>query len=107
MGQIRGKYRHRIQMVAKLYIYLREGQTKNWMSLKLQQGELSSLRAQITQTSTDGGSQGYSCSHCKSALHGGGRSACPWKDKGSAEAKKGAITFMLRMSEGNVVPPNN
>ena len=92
-------------MVAKVYIYLRDGQSKSWMSLKLQQSELTSLRAQLAQGNTDGGTQGYNCSHCKSALHGGGKPSCPWKDKTSAEAKKGATTFMLRMSEGNVVAP--
>ena len=47
---------------------------------------------------------GYSCSHCKSGLHGGGRGACPWKDKTPAEAKAGVTAFMLRMSDGAVVP---
>ena len=74
------------------------------MSLKLQHAEIASLRAQL-QGSEGGGelTRGYGCSHCKSALHGGGRTACPWKNKTPAEAKKGATAFMLRMSEGAAV----
>ena len=34
MDLIRGKYRHRIQMVAKVYIYLRDKQAKNLTSIK-------------------------------------------------------------------------
>ena len=30
----------------------------------------------------------------------GGGNSCPWKEKSSAEAKKGAAAFMLRMSDG-------
>ena len=88
----------------KLYIYLRDRQSKNWMSLKLQHAELTSLRAQVQGNGETGGIiHGYGCSHCKSGLHGGGRTACPWKDKSSTDAKKGAAAFMLRMSDGSVV----
>ena len=107
LGLIRGKYRHRIQLVCKVYIYLRDGQTKNWMSLKLQHAEITSLRTQLLGTADGGGVvQGYGCSHCKSGLHGGGRTACPWKDKSSADAKKGAAAFMLRMSDGSIAGAN-
>ena len=105
IGLIRGKYRHRLQMICKVYIYLREGQSKNWMSLKLQNAEISSLRNQLGQQGNDGGIQGYNCSHCKSALHGGGKGACPWKDKSSNEAKKAAAAFMVRMANGLVETP--
>ena len=102
IGLIRNKYRYRIQMVCRVYTYLREGQSSNWMSLKIQNAEISTLRSQITNQVVDGGQQGYNCPHCKSALHGGGRTACPWKDKSSSDAKKGAAAFMLRMSTGNI-----
>ena len=92
-------------MICKMYIYLREGQNKNWMSLKLQSAEISSLRSQLGQQGEDGGTQGYNCSHCKSSLHGGGKGACPWKDKSSNEAKKSAAAFMVRMASGTVDPP--
>ena len=46
---IRGKYRHRIQVIYKLYMYLIDGMTKNWMSLKIQNAEITSLRAQVSQ----------------------------------------------------------
>ena len=105
IGLIRNKYRYRIQMVCRVYTYLREGQSSNWMSLKIQNAEISTLRSQITNQVVDGGQQGYNCPHCKSALHGGGRTACPWKDKSSSDAKKGAGAFMLRMSLGNVEVP--
>jgi hypothetical protein len=103
LGLLRGKYRHRVQLMCKVYIYLRDGQSKNWMSLKLQYAELTSLRAQVQGNGETGGIvHGYGCSHCKSGLHGGGRTACPWKDKTSNEAKKCAATFMLRMSDGSI-----
>ena len=100
LSLIRGKYRHRIQMVCRIYTYLRDGQSKGWISLRIQQNEIISLRAQMGQG--DGAAQGYSCSHCKSGLHGGGRTSCPWVNKNSAEAKKAANAFMLRMSDGSV-----
>ena len=103
---IRGKYRHRIQMIAKLYIYLRDGQAKNWMSLKIHHAEITSLRQQMTrQVNGGGGIQGYNCSHCKSALHGGGKGSCPWKNKSSSDAKKAAATFMIRMASGDMEIP--
>ena len=100
LSLIRGKYRHRVQMVCRIYTYLRDGQSKGWISLKIQQNEIISLRAQMVQG--DGAVQGYSCSHCKSGLHGGDRASCPWINKSSAEAKKAANSFMLRMSDGTV-----
>ena len=73
------------------------------MSLKLQHVELTSLRAQVQGNGETGGIvHGYGCSHCKSGFHGGDRIAFPWKDKTSAEAKKCATTFILRMSDGSV-----
>ena len=56
-------------MVCRIYTYLRDGQSKSWMSLKLQQNEIISFRFQMVQG--DGAAQGYACSHCKSAIHGG------------------------------------
>ena len=88
-------------MIAKVYIYLRDGQAKNWTSLKIQRAEINSLRTQVMSVGAgDGANTGYSCSHCKSGLHGGGRGSCPWKDKLPADAKTGAAAFMLRISEG-------
>ena len=101
IGGIRVRYRHRLQMICRMYIYLREGMNKNWMSLKLQSAEISSLRTQLVHGG-DSGTQGYNCSHCKSALHGGGKGSCPWKDKGSSDAKKAAATFMVRMASGKM-----
>ena len=103
LGLLRGKYRHRIQLMGKLYIYLRDGQSKNWMSLKLQHAEITSLRTQLQGSGETGGiAHGYGCSHCKSGLHGGGRTACPWKNMTSTKAKEAAAAFMLRMSDGSV-----
>ena len=79
---------------------MRDGQSKDWISLKIQQNEIISLRAQMV---VGGGAiQGYAFSNCKSGLHGGGRASCPWIDKSSSEAKKGANAFMLCMSDGTV-----
>ena len=75
LGEIRNKYRSRLQMICKIYIYLREGQSKSWISLKLHQSQLSSLTRCVTigEGGTNGGgiTAGYGpCSHCKTALHG-------------------------------------
>ena len=72
------------------------------MSLKLQETEMSNLRSQMSQPGVEAPAQGYSCSHCKSALHGGGRASCPWINKSASEAKKGANAFMARMADGSV-----
>ena len=64
------------------------------------------MRAQLaSQSGEAAGGQGYSCSHCKSDLHGGGRAACPWKDKSSSDSKKAAAAFMVRVASGNVEAP--
>ena len=107
IGLIRNKYRSRLQMVCKIYIYLREGQSKNWMSLKLHTAQLNSLTKLITTNNgggTSGGTNttGYGpCSHCKTTLHGGGKNSCPWKDESSAEAKKKAKKVLLQMGSSS------
>ena len=73
------------------------------MSLKLQHAEITPLRTQLQGSGETGGiAHGYGCSHCKSGLHGGDRTACPWKNMTSNKAKEAAATFMLRMSDGSV-----
>jgi len=101
LSQIRGKYRQRLQMVCRVYTYLRDGQSKTWMSLRLQETEISNIRSRLSQPGVEA-TQGYNCSHCKSALHGGGRTSCPWINKPAAEAKKAANAFMARMADGSV-----
>ena len=101
LSQIRGKYRQRLQMICRVYTYLRDGQSRTWMSLKLQETEISNIRSQLSQPGVEA-AQGYSCSHCKSALHGGGRTSCPWVNKSASEAKKAANAFMARMADGSV-----
>lgn len=105
LSLICGKFRHRIQMMCKLYIYVRDGQSKNWMSLKIYHVELTSLRAQMTQQ-LYGLTQRYNCSHYKSALYGGGRMTCPYKDKPGTDSKQGSNAFILRMVDGDVTTPN-
>ena len=58
----------------------------------------------MSQKGGDGASQGYSCSHCKSALYGGGSTSCPWEDKTVAEAKREAAAFMIRVTNEPVAP---
>ena len=102
IGLICNKYCSRLQMVCKIYIYLREGQSKNWMSLKLHTAQLNSLTKLLTASNAGatgaGNSSGYGpCSHCKTTLHGGGKNSCPWKDESSVEAKKKAKTVLVQM----------
>ena len=90
-----------------MYIYLREGQSKNWMSLKLHTAQLSALNHLVHSsgdTGTNGGIRAPAYGpypHCKTILHGGGKNACPWKDETSAEAKKKSKKALIRLGSGN------
>jgi hypothetical protein len=102
LNLIRGKYRNRIQMVCKTYIYLRDGQANNWLSLKIQQKEIANFRTTMkNRSANNGGPQAYSCSHCKSALHGGGRSVCPWKNKTATQARSLAAKALVNLAGGD------
>ena len=75
-------YRHCLQCVLQIYIYLRDDHKKNWVSSKIQKTELQTIRSKMEkqqQKNGDGsiGSQPYSCSHYKSALHRNGRASFP------------------------------
>ena len=95
-------------MVCKIYIYLREGQSKNWMSLKLHTAQLNSLTRLVSAGDVGAGggggrTPGYGpCSHCKTTLHGGGKNSCPWKDETPVEAKRKAKNALLQMGTGNL-----
>lgn len=100
IGLIRWKYHHRIQMSSKIYIYLRDDQSKNWMSLRIQHIELTSLRSQMTMQEGMGGargSSGYTWSRWKRHLHGGGIDY-PLKDTTVVEARKKALDCLLKMA---------
>lgn len=106
LSLIRNKYRSRLQMVCQIYIYLREGQTKNWMSMKLHTDQLNSLTKRLNNGDTEigGGARipTYGpCSHCKTTIHGGGKNACPWKDETPADAKKKAKKVLIQIGNGN------
>ena len=104
LGEIRNKYRSRLQMVGKMYIYLREGQSKNWTSLKLQSAQIDHLNALVAGGSASSGGGGgqindYSpCTWCKTKLHGGGKPNCPWKDIPTAQAKTKAKLALVQMA---------
>ena len=106
LSLIRNKYRSRLQMVCQIYIYLREGQSKNWMSLKLHTAQLNSLTKLLNNGDTEisGGARipTYGpCSHCKTTIHGGGKGGCPWIDETPADAKKKAKKALIQMGNGN------
>ena len=93
-------------MVCQIYIYLREGQSKNWMSLKLHTAQLNSLTKLLNNGDTEisGGARIPSygpCSHCKTTIHGGGKGGCPWIDETPADAKKKAKKALIQMGNGN------
>ena len=54
LSLIRGKYRHRVQMIFRVYTYLRDGMNKTWTSLKLQQSEITILRSKMSHKGGDG-----------------------------------------------------
>ena len=106
LGLIRNKYRSRLQMVCKIYIYLREGQSKNWMSLNLHTAQLNYLSNLVASgnVATSGTSNPSNasptygpCSHCKTALHGGGKTNCPWKDTSATEARRRARQALISL----------
>ena len=99
--EIRGLYSVRLQMIAHHYIYFRDGMAKGWQSLGMQKIALLSLRGASalenpeSKSSSASGSGGRKvCSHCKTGLHAGNKSKCPWKALGAKEAKEaGAATL--------------
>jgi hypothetical protein len=75
----------RSMLVLQSYIYLRDGRAKGYQDIKL----LSALTTQLqrlsfsgshTKTSTTKPTAQWSCAHCHSDVHEGGRGACPMKD---------------------------
>ena len=109
LGQIRNKYRSRLQMIGKMYIYLRDGQSKNWTSLKLQSAQIDHLNTLVAGgTPASGGGGGkvndYApCAWCKTKLHGGGKPNCPWKDIPTAQAKTKAKLALVQIANPDVV----
>lgn len=117
MAKIRTKYQYRETVLCKLYIYLRDAMNKNWSSTKLVQDQMRRLREQVTsgispgkvtpQTNISGAEdsetvlQVYSCQHCKSGLHAGGRKICPFKADTAAMARKKARQAMKIMADPN------
>ena len=99
-------------MVGKMYIYLREGQSKNWTSLNLQTAQLNQLSTLIGIGNPGfgggGGSatnvQDYSaCADCKVKIHGGGKQNCPWKDVSATEARRRVKLVLMQMENPGVV----
>ena len=109
LGQIRNKYSSRLQMIGKMYIYLRDGQSKNWTSLKLQSAQIDHLNTLVAGgTPASGGGGGkvndYApCAWCKTKLHGGGKPNCPWKDIPTAQAKTKAKLALVQIANPDVV----
>jgi hypothetical protein len=75
----------RSMLVLQSYIYLRDGRAKGYQDIKL----LAALTTQLqrlsfsgshTKTSTTKPTAQWSCAHCHSDVHEGGRGACPMKD---------------------------
>ena len=99
-------------MVGKVYIYLREEQSKNWTSLNLQTAQLNQLSTLVGIGNTGlGGGGGPSpnapdytpCAHCKAKIHGGGKRDCPWKDVTATEARRRAKLVLMQMENPGVL----
>ena len=112
LGQIRNKYRQRLQMVGKIYIYLREGQSKNWTSLNLQATQLNQLSTLvgIENPGFGGGGesatnmQNYSpCAHCKAEIRGGGKQNCLWKNVSATESRRRAKLVLMQIENPGVL----
>jgi len=94
--------------VAQIYIYLRENQSKNLISLKTQQSELKALQVKMEKQQRFGdsaqtpgagpaGGAAYNCSHCKSILRGLGRMDYLSKDKSVVEARRAASLVLAQL----------
>ena len=99
-------------MVGKMYIYLQEGQSKNWTSLNLQTAQLNQLSTLVGIGNPGLGGGGgpatntpdYTpCAHCKTKIHGGGKRECPWKDVTAIEARRRAKLVLMQMENPEVL----
>jgi hypothetical protein len=85
---------NRIQALCGVYIYLRDAATANWHSHELQNKRNREMYSLISNAGT--GSSGIAiCTKCNTAMHGGGRTQCPWKLLTDKLARKSGIEMMI------------
>ena len=90
----RTTYVSKVQCLARTYTYLRDLQDNNWVTQKMHAKQVNRLLSGITKgggKSNDRSSGVQPCGHCGVAVHFGGASKCPWKDKPKSEAHQLAV----------------
>jgi len=110
MRQIRSLYPTRTIILAHLYIYLRDGASSGWRSLRLHEVKIAALAKTMgvrsppspsgsTPPPGDGGEAGFQgCDWCGVAvLHPGGKSQCPFNDRGKKEARRAGRDAVRKM----------
>lgn len=101
LTDIRAVHMTRLQVVAHSYCYLRNLEASKWQNFgiqsirltELQKATTPSITSEVTaETSSTTQASGQKfCNHCRTALHPGNRSACPFKEATATQAKlKGA-----------------
>ncbi len=95
---LRSSQDSRIQAILALYAYLRDGVASNWHSSSLQYKR--NLDAMAMFGGREGGESSMTCGKCGTALHGGGRGVCPWRNLSDQSAKKKGEKVLINWSTG-------
>lgn len=100
----------RLQVVVQSYIYLRNIQRSGWQTTGLQVRRINLLqRATLTTAGnnaeaptpspTPTNAQSF-CNHCRTSLHAGNRSQCPFKEDSKSVAQEKGRATLRRLADG-------
>lgn len=109
LSEIRFLYITRLQVMVHTYIYLRNLQHSGWQTSSLQGERIRMLHATSpTSTEEAGGDGGVAnpstsnsryCNHCRTALHAGHKSQCPFRQLSKTEAQEKGRELLRSIAE--------
>jgi Caulimovirus viroplasmin len=112
LESIRAMHDSRLQALCAIYAYLRDGSKASWFNSSLQVERNLDLYVAPVSMRTTVGSTGAGemactvCPKCKTSLHGGGKSGCPWRRNTTKKAMEEAQKFMRAQAAGQVAVPD-